>query len=423
MSHKDSVRNQEDVQGVGQGYQDVPLDMERAKSHLSAMLSRANMPRVGALIQIAQACGHKLILESDTDRNAIDHEQVTRMSMIDLTPRQLELLRRNGLSTRLHPDKSFHEWQCAWDFLWSALYHGWLDDDIEGKHAAEDLLRAMAQARADDSAGERGLDAGEAVLLAPLQERLLASLHLRAVIYTGMPDDEWNEIREGLLAAQRAVDHDYLYEDTYSYIQLCLDTVRSMDEAKRYAEEGETARIIDHLLQHKRKVAYALVTKHDPKGFRPGEPDGDDIDAYIWESGVIGTFVLKRASVEQASEVIAYVLNRSFGDCLESFEVEDLARDLLRWLPDDLMDPEDFPSFEDDLKPLIDGQFEAFEERMPWAIENLRERAMEEGRDLDCYSYLYNVHFLTTFMSDYSVKKHYTGEVHEPFFELVAEGE
>ena len=343
------------------------------------------------------------------------------MPMIELTPKQVELLRSNGLKTKLYPDRNFYDWQCVWDFFWSALYHGWLDDDVEGRHAAEDLLQAMAQARADDSARERGLEAGEAVLLAPLQEQLLVSLHLPAVIYTGMPDDQWDGIREGLLEAQRAIGHDYLYGDTYSYIQLCFDIVETMDKAKRYSEGGEGARVIDHLMQHKKEVAYALVTKYDPLELQPGEPDGYEIDAYIWESEVIGTYVLKHASVEQASEVVAYVLNRSFRDYLEPFDVEDLARDLLRYLPDDLLDPAEFPSFEADLKPLIDAQFADFEERMPWVIENLRKRAMDEGRDPDYYSYLYDVHFLSTFMSDYAVKKSHTGEVHEPFFELIAD--
>ena len=341
------------------------------------------------------------------------------MATLELEATQLRLLGNNGLSTKLDPCRNYYEWQCAWDFLWSALYRGWLDDDPEGRKAAKGILQAMAQARAEVSARERGLDVGEVVLLAPLQERLLVSLHLRAVIYTGMPDDEWRHIYVSLLDALRSVDNHYLFEDEYSYIQLCFDIRHAMEKAKRYADEGEAARIADDLMDYKRQVTYALVTKYDPFALGPGKPDGEDIDAYIWESGVIGTYVMKRASVEQASQVIAYVLGRSFDEPVEEREVADLARNLLDKLPDDLMEPEDFPSFEDDIKPLIDRQFAGFEERMPWFVKHARERAVSEGMDPDYYDYLYNVHFLTTFMSDYGMRKQNTGEIDEPLFGLV----
>lgn len=162
-----------------------------------------------------------------------------------------------------------------------------------------------------------------------------------------------------------------------------------------------------------------MVTKYDPLALCPGKPDGEDIDVYIWESGVIGTYVIKRASVEQASRVIAYVLGRSFDEPVEEWEVADLARDLLDRLPDDLMESEDFPSFEDDIKPLIDRQFAGFEDRMPQFIEQARERAVSEGMDPDYYDFLCNVHFLTTFMSDYGMRKQNTGEFNEPLFGLV----
>ena len=341
------------------------------------------------------------------------------MATLELEATQLRLLGNNGLSTKLDPCRNYYEWQCAWDFLWSALYRGWLDDDPEGRKAAKGILQAMAQARAEVSARERGLDVGEVVLLAPLQERLLVSLHLRAVIYTGMPDDEWRHIYVSLLDALRSVDNHYLFEDEYSYIQLCFDIRHAMEKAKRYADEGEAARIADDLMDYKRQVTYALVTKYDPFALGPGKPDGEDIDAYIWESGVIGTYVMKRASVEQASQVIAYVLGRSFDEPVEEREVADLARNLLDKLPDDLMEPEDFPSFEDDIKPLSDRQFAGFEERMPWFVKHARERAVSEGMDPDYYDYLYNVHFLTTFMSDYGMRKQNTGEFNEPLFGLV----
>ena len=334
--------------------------------------------------------------------------------MIDLTPKQVELLRGNGQSTKLYPDKNFYDWQCAWDFLWSALYNGWLDDDAEGAQAAENLLQAMAQARADDSARERGLEAGRAVLIAPLQEQLLVSLHLRAVIYTGMPEDEWNEIREGLLEAQRAVDHDYLYEDTYSYIQLCFDIVEAMDEAKHRVEGGEVGRIIDELMEYKRELGFAILTKYDPLTLCPGEPDGEDIDAYIWEGEVIGTCVCKCDSVDRAATVIAHVLTRSFQVEFEPWEVTMMARELLDRMPDDLVEPDDFPSFEHDIMPIIDRFFSFYESRIQWALDFGRKKAIEERKDPDYYDYLGTVHFLTTFMSDYGVKKQNTGETRHP---------
>ena len=334
--------------------------------------------------------------------------------MIDLTPKQVELLRGNGQSTKLYPNKNFYDWQCAWDFLWSALFHGWLDDDPEGAQAAEDLLQAMAQARADGSARERGLEAGRAVLLAPLQEQLLVRLHLPAVIYTGLPDEEWKRIKDGLLTALRLSHVDEVFEDTYNYIQLCQDIMDAMDEAKRRVEGGEAGRIIDELMEYKRELGFAILTKYDPLMLCPGEPDGEDIDAYIWEGEVIGTCVCKCDSVDRAATVIAHVLTRSFQVEFEPWEVTMMARELLDRMPEDLVEPDDFPSFEHDVMPIIDRFFSFYEGRIQWALDLGRKQAIEEGRDPDYYDYLGTVHFLTTFMSDYGLKKQNTGEIRRP---------
>ena len=336
------------------------------------------------------------------------------MPIIELSPKQVELLRSNGLKTKLYPDRNFYDWQCVWDFFWSALYHGWLDDDDEGRHAAEDLLQAMAQARADESARERGLEAGEAVLLAPLKEQLLVSLHLPAVIYTGLPDDEWDRIKKGLLAALHTVGINDLFEDTYNYMQLCHDIMHDMDGAKRRAEGGEAGRIVDELMEYKRELGFAILTKYDPLCLGPGEEDGEDIDAYIWEGEVIGTCVCKCDSVDRAATVIAHVLTRSFQIEFKPWEVADMARELLDRMPDDLVEPSDFPSFEHDVMPIIDRFFSFYEGRIQWALGLGREKAIEEGREPDYYDYLGTVHFLTTFMSDYGLKKQNTGEIRRP---------
>ena len=358
--------------------------------------------------------GLYVVMATDNDRIQIDSEQVTSMAMIELTPTQHELLRNNGLRVKLYPDKNPYDWYSAWDFLWSALYNGWLDDSDDDRKAAESLLRAMAQAKAEDSAASRGLEAGEAVLLAPLQEQLLVSLHLPAVIYTGLPDEEWERIQNGLLAALRSAGIDDLFEDTYNYVQLCQNTMDDMDKAKRRAEGGEMGRIIDELMEYKRELGFAIRTKYDPLYLEPGKPGGKDIDAYIWEGEVIGAHVFKCDTVERAATVIAYVLSKSFDDAFEYWDVLDIAQELLERMPEDLVEPDDFPSFERDVKPLIDKQFAPYEERLSWSLQSWRDEAVKDGLEPTAYDHLNTIHFLTTFMSDYGLKKLATGETRRP---------
>ena len=334
--------------------------------------------------------------------------------MLDLSPIQLEMLPRIGQSTKLDPDKYPYEWQCIWDSLWLNLYKGWLDGYEGYPEAAWELLKLMSQTMAERSARFLGIGAGVAVLLAPLQEELLVSLHLPAVIYTGMPVEEWNGIKNALLAAVKSTEGDYLFEDTYSYIQLCFDTVHAMEQAERRAELGPVAEIIDDLLEYKHELAFALLTKYDPLGLTPGEPYCADVDAYIWEGEVIGDFVFKCNSLARAIQVIVYVLSRSFEVDIEGQEVNDLARELLERMPDDLIEPETFPSFEHDIMPLIDRRFAYFEEYLPKFTERAREIAIQEGLQPEDYADRINVHFLTTFMTNYGVKKYYTGEVRRP---------
>ena len=240
------------------------------------------------------------------------------------------------------------------------------------------------------------------------------SLHLPAVIYTGLPDDEWKRIENGLLAALRSVGIDDLFEDTYNYMQLCHNIMHEMDEAKRRAESGEVGRIIDELMEYKRELGFAILTKYDPLCLRPGEPDGEDIDAYIWEGEVIGAYVFRCDTVERAATVIAYVLTKSFDIAFEYWEVLDIAQELLERMPDDLVEPSDFPSFERDIKPLIDQQFAPYEVRLPWSLQKWRGEAVKDGLEPTAYDDLNTIHFLTTFMSDYGLKKLHTGETRRP---------
>jgi transcriptional regulator with XRE-family HTH domain len=44
----------------------------KSRAYVGATLSRGSVPKADTLSQIAQACGYRLILESDTDRIQID---------------------------------------------------------------------------------------------------------------------------------------------------------------------------------------------------------------------------------------------------------------------------------------------------------------------------------------------------------------
>ena len=56
----------------GKGPIQVSQELGKSRSYVSAAISRGNIPRVDTLTQIAQACGYRLVLESDTDRIVID---------------------------------------------------------------------------------------------------------------------------------------------------------------------------------------------------------------------------------------------------------------------------------------------------------------------------------------------------------------
>ena len=70
MDPLQAVRRMCDESGTGPTQ--VSASIGRARTYLSAMLSRGNVPRTDTMARIAQACGYRLILESDTDRIVID---------------------------------------------------------------------------------------------------------------------------------------------------------------------------------------------------------------------------------------------------------------------------------------------------------------------------------------------------------------
>lgn len=70
MNALDAIRRMCDESGVGPTQ--VSQAIGRARTFLSATLSRGNIPRVDTMAKVAQACGYRLILESDTDRIVID---------------------------------------------------------------------------------------------------------------------------------------------------------------------------------------------------------------------------------------------------------------------------------------------------------------------------------------------------------------
>lgn len=56
----------------GKGVVGVSQAPGKSKMYLSALISRGSYPRTDTLVQIAQACGHRLVLESDANRIVID---------------------------------------------------------------------------------------------------------------------------------------------------------------------------------------------------------------------------------------------------------------------------------------------------------------------------------------------------------------
>ncbi len=58
----------------GRGVVEVSQELGKSKMYVSGMISRHTVPRTDTLAQIAQACGYRLILESDTDKIVISTE-------------------------------------------------------------------------------------------------------------------------------------------------------------------------------------------------------------------------------------------------------------------------------------------------------------------------------------------------------------
>lgn len=58
----------------GRGVVEVSQELGKSKMYVSGMISRHTVPRTDTLAQIAQTCGYRLILESDTDKIVISTE-------------------------------------------------------------------------------------------------------------------------------------------------------------------------------------------------------------------------------------------------------------------------------------------------------------------------------------------------------------
>ena len=66
MQTLDAIRRM--CETSGQGITEVSRAIGRTRAFLSNMLTRGNNPRIDTLINIAQACGYKVVLEGQGER-------------------------------------------------------------------------------------------------------------------------------------------------------------------------------------------------------------------------------------------------------------------------------------------------------------------------------------------------------------------
>lgn len=72
MNVSESIRRM--CEKSGKGPVEVSYAIGRSKAFLSSALTRGTIPRVDTLAKVAQACGYRLVLESNTDKIVIDIE-------------------------------------------------------------------------------------------------------------------------------------------------------------------------------------------------------------------------------------------------------------------------------------------------------------------------------------------------------------
>ena len=70
MNTIDAIRRMCDESG--KSTTQVSTEIGRTRSFVGSTLTRQSVPRANTLALIAQACGYRLVLESDTDRIQID---------------------------------------------------------------------------------------------------------------------------------------------------------------------------------------------------------------------------------------------------------------------------------------------------------------------------------------------------------------
>ena len=88
MQTSDAIRHM--CESTGGGPVTVSKSMGKARTYISAMLSRGTVPRADTLSLIAQSCGYKLVLEGNGERIEIDPEPFANQVIVEYDPSAVE---------------------------------------------------------------------------------------------------------------------------------------------------------------------------------------------------------------------------------------------------------------------------------------------------------------------------------------------
>lgn len=74
----------------GKGVVGASQALGKSRMYLSALISRWSYPRTDTLVQIAQACGYKLVLEGNGEKIELDPEPFVNQVVVEYDPSSIE---------------------------------------------------------------------------------------------------------------------------------------------------------------------------------------------------------------------------------------------------------------------------------------------------------------------------------------------
>lgn len=168
------------------------------------------------------------------------------------------------------------------------------------------------------------------------QERVLVDLGLPTRINTDVGLVRWSALRGRVTEAMRDAD---AYRE-----QVLAGVLREMDALEpALAQDDEHAREVEEAMVAKMAVARVVMQGADFMGLDPGDPEGAPSDEYDFEAAIIAGALPSRAEPELAARTVSHVLSRSFGVDVDPETASEIGCALLKQMPDDGLDPDDFP--------------------------------------------------------------------------------